>query len=39
MSGWMRGEKEDKQNAGQASKDYRMKVVQAARLIMHDITE
>jgi len=30
---------EEKQNAGQAPKDYCMKVVSAAQLITHDITE
>lgn len=34
-----RGGEKEKQNAGQASEDYCMKVVQAARLIMRDITE
>lgn len=39
----MKGKKEEggrqRKNAGQASKDYCMKVVLAARLIMRDITE
>lgn len=32
-------EGEDKQSTGQASADYRVKVIWAARLIIHDIAE